>query len=556
MKYAYRILNNYIYIFIVTLSFTLSPPLLANVVKGTLAKITTPSPNSAHFTVALSESDTISLDCKSTDASKEAHGPILLSDQLTYDYTLYGLKGDTFYNCCVEALGSRESQCSRIHTPPLPIALQKPFKISGDPTQMKGYVLTYASSMVQKPKNPIRNPSYAIILDPQGNVRWFLSGNTGIADLDTSYLGQNRILAGGWSLSDKTSFAPTIYDLDGHVLWAGSTETSTPNEAAESFNHDVGLSDSGTSIFTILASSIHADMNGDGTAEEYGGGFVLKEIGLDPNTPLWWWDSQIDGIDHQYLAMPMAGDPTIPSGSSGTSCLPGSGSSPGSIPYCTCNTSPGNTGSGSKTSDDSCNTPNVGDPFHANAIDDQWENGKLYVYASMRNLNQVLKIDYATKQLVWKLGLYGDFKLLHADSSAAGDSEWFFGQHDARVYPDGTVTVYDNGMDSDALSDTIDYSRPYTRALHLKLDEAAKTATILWQYTETNWSDPIYGAVDRLSDGNYLTGSMTKGLRLVDSHGQALWKADYNTVSFIYRARFIPGCDIFANKTYCSSSPQ
>ena len=51
----------------------------------------------------------------------------------------------------------------------------------------------------------------------------------------------------------------------------------------------------------------------------------------------------------------------------------------------------------------------------------------------------------------------------------------FGGQHDARLLPDGTLTVFDNRTD---LSD------PRPRAVRFRIDEQARTPTYLWSITD------------------------------------------------------------------------
>jgi hypothetical protein len=78
------------------------------------------------------------------------------------------------------------------------------------------------------------------------------------------------------------------------------------------------------------------------------------------------------------------------------------------------------------------------------------------------------------------------------------DLEW---QHNARMQPDGTITLFDNA------SDVATHSERSSRALRIRLDLRARRATLVRAYT----SNPALlsgsqGSVQPLSDGNTFVG--------------------------------------------------
>jgi len=140
---------------------------------------------------------------------------------------------------------------------------------------------------------------------------------------------------------------------------------------------------------------------------------------------------------------------------------------------------------------------------HTNEISYSPDDGNLVL--SMRHQSWLVKIDYAnghgTGNIVWRLGYQGDFTLLNSRSPA----DWFFAQHFASFIGSATtrdfqLALFDNGNsrvpDSSATicgataPDT--YIRPailrvrdatcYSRPVVFDVNEAARTAKLLWSY--------------------------------------------------------------------------
>jgi hypothetical protein len=101
------------------------------------------------------------------------------------------------------------------------------------------------------------------------------------------------------------------------------------------------------------------------------------------------------------------------------------------------------------------------DYFHVNSVAVDTD-GNLLI--SARNTWTVYKVDRTTGKIIWRLGgMKSSFKL--------GDGARFAWQHDVRPQPDGTITMFDN--------ESTPKEADASRLLTLKVDEAAKTATVV-----------------------------------------------------------------------------
>lgn len=442
--------------------------------------------NARQFQVNLSKSEAITVTCDEVGGSSERHVKES-GASLTHTMALRGLKASTRYTCAARTASGNVSSPVEFITAPLPADLRPP-KITVPSTNLPdtGYTL-YDRAFLGRGWSISAN--YLVILDAEGNVRWYYSGVGG--GIDASYLGSDKILFGGF---DKAYFQPTVVGLDKQIQFQAANSAETPYEVSNSWNHDVGLSDDGLSLFAI-------------TSESYDGwtGYTLRQIDLATNTVEWSWSSIEDGL--------MVGE--LPPGSSQKK-----------------------------------------DPYHANSLWESWENGRLYLYVSMYQQFEVIKIDYETKEVVWHLGADGDFKLLESDGSPASAARWFSVQHDAKLHGN-ILSLYDNGYHSN------NGGTDYSRALKLELNQQAMTARIVFEYTEDQWLEGCCGGYDPLPSGNSLIAmahswqwavypDKPSALVEVNPAGTVVWRADFpSKKDFIYRAERIGGCAIFNNTKYC-----
>ncbi len=113
------------------------------------------------------------------------------------------------------------------------------------------------------------------------------------------------------------------------------------------------------------------------------------------------------------------------------------------------------------------------DVIHMNSIEYDGNGGIIF---SARHLDAVYRIDMATGDITWKLGGTPTPESL----SVVGDQyldtggQLFSGQHYARLQPDGSLTLHDNGSRA---------NRP-PRALRFTIDTSTNTATEVEQVTD------------------------------------------------------------------------
>ncbi len=123
---------------------------------------------------------------------------------------------------------------------------------------------------------------------------------------------------------------------------------------------------------------------------------------------------------------------------------------------------------------------------HGNAIEIDTDGNILF---SVLAMDQILKIDRNTGDIIWYLGGY-------KNEFTFTNDEGFCIQHDIRRIANGNITLYDNGSC---------HTPPISRAKEYELDEVNKTATLVWEYEHPKQIHcRAMGNVQRLSNGNTL----------------------------------------------------
>lgn len=164
------------------------------------------------------------------------------------------------------------------------------------------------------------------------------------------------------------------------------------------------------------------------------------------------------------------------------------------------------------------------DYFHVNSVDDT-PDGNLIV--SARNTWAIYKVARADGAVLWRLnGKRSSFKMLPGSTFA-----W---QHDARVQPDGTITLFDDEA-APAMAKT-------SRGIGIGLDTRARRA---WLRHEYRPSPPTLansqGNTQALPNGNVLVGwGASPYITEYSRHGAVLRLYTYASGSESYRAYRFP----------------
>jgi hypothetical protein len=164
------------------------------------------------------------------------------------------------------------------------------------------------------------------------------------------------------------------------------------------------------------------------------------------------------------------------------------------------------------------------DYFHVNSIDLQ-SDGSLVI--SARNTSQIYKVSGQTGAIEWKLGgKYPTFKM--------GPNTSFYYQHDARVHAGGTITIFDDAGQP--------FREKQSRALTLKLDPAANTATLVSQFFHAPpLKAPAEGNVQLLPNGDQLVGwGQAPFITEFNAKGKQVFDAHFNARNATYRAYRAP----------------
>ncbi|HUA49108.1 MAG TPA: arylsulfotransferase family protein [Solirubrobacteraceae bacterium] len=162
----------------------------------------------------------------------------------------------------------------------------------------------------------------------------------------------------------------------------------------------------------------------------------------------------------------------------------------------------------------------VYDPYHLNSLSLDTD-GNLII--SMRNTWAIYKVDAQTGAVMWTLGSnQNQFK------RGPGTSTVF--QHNVVVQPDGTFTVFDDGGGPPTV-------RP-GRAIHLAVNEATKTVTLIKQYTHSPALDTNFeGNTQVLPNGDVFVGwGQQPYFTEFNAAGQEIFDARFTSNTSSYRA--------------------
>ena len=191
-----------------------------------------------------------------------------------------------------------------------------------------------------------------------------------------------------------------------------------------------------------------------------------------------------------------------------------------------------------------------GDWCHGNAVSIDIEKDE--VYGNCRFMG-VVKASYKNPtSLTWYLpASYGKAT---GDVNFSPASSQFSDGHDPEAHDDGTILIFDNGGYSTSM--VPGGTTYHSRAVEYKIDEAKKTATLVWEFPGTfnvdawyknNWYTQYYGDADRLENGNVLiaAGSVSskagdaRVFEVAKADGMVVWEMKFPAGIGVYRAERI-----------------
>jgi hypothetical protein len=251
-----------------------------------------------------------------------------------------------------------------------------------------------------------------MILDPSGNVVWFdpLANNDWAMDVRVqSYKGKPVLTwwQGQVSAAGHGAGKGMIVDTSYQPV-----ATVAAGEGYAADVHEFHLTSRGTAYMTVYQPA-QVDLTSIGGAVDatvLDG--IVQEVDIKTGQVLWEWHA----LGHVPLSASFVGKP-----------------SPG-VPY---------------------------DFFHINSIEET-PDGNLLV--SARNTWAIYMISRKTGAILWQLGGRGG-------SITLGPGVQFEWQHDARLMPDGTITLFDNASSPP--------EEKQSRALHISVDVASQTSRLL-----------------------------------------------------------------------------
>ena len=164
------------------------------------------------------------------------------------------------------------------------------------------------------------------------------------------------------------------------------------------------------------------------------------------------------------------------------------------------------------------------DYVHANAIAVD-NDGNLLL--SARHMDEITKINRKTGNIIWRLGgKNNEFTFIN-------DEYKFSHQHDVRCWPNGDISLFDNGNL---------HSPPFSRAVEYKINDSVKTATLVWEYRHNpDFYTVAMGSSRELPNGNRVIGWGIKGdnspdISEITPDGNVAFKAYLPDTMYSYRA--------------------
>lgn len=192
-----------------------------------------------------------------------------------------------------------------------------------------------------------------------------------------------------------------------------------------------------------------------------------------------------------------------------------------------------------------------GDWCHGNSITINIEKDE--VYANCRFMG-LIKTTYKNPTLKWHLPASFNGKSVNGMKFSPTTSQ-YSDTHDPEIHDDGTILFFDNGGYSGVVGEEGNPHGYHSRAVEYKIDEAANTATLVWEFPGTfnvdawyknDWYLPFWGDADRLANGNVLVTAGVRGataesriFEVTKQDGKVVWEFRLPVDYGVYRSERI-----------------
>jgi len=169
---------------------------------------------------------------------------------------------------------------------------------------------------------------------------------------------------------------------------------------------------------------------------------------------------------------------------------------------------------------------NIIDHTHINSLQET-SDGNILI--SIRNFDEVAKINKSSGEIMWRLG--GSESKNNQYTFINDTRNGFTGfshQHSAQILPNGNLLLLDNGWLNPLQQ---------TRAVEYQLDHTNKTATKVWEYFHPNGVFAgTMGSVEVLPNGNRFINFGRKYITEVRPDGTVAWELEYFDGNGLYHA--------------------
>lgn len=170
-------------------------------------------------------------------------------------------------------------------------------------------------------------------------------------------------------------------------------------------------------------------------------------------------------------------------------------------------------------------SPTSWDLVHLNSIEDDGHGGLI---VSMRTVDAVYRIRKSDGSIDWKLGGTATPRSLRVMADGGGRGNPLLGQHDARLLPDGTISLFDNRSNS---------GEP-PRVTRWRVSTSARTATLVESFGDPQVTDSFCcGSARRFADGSWLVSwGGSPLIRGYDADHRLNFSLKFDGRGFSYRA--------------------